>query len=61
MRFIERLTGVLAILGENLLLDKTVEYLNHYGEYYWYVLLPPSVLLVVTSQVNNHVADVLIP
>lgn len=57
MSFTVRLTGVLAILGGNL--DKTVEYLNHYSDY-WYVLLPPSVLLVVTSQVNNHVADVLI-
>lgn len=58
MRFTVRLTGVLAILGGNL--DKIVEYSNHYSDY-WYVLLPPSVLLVVTSQVNNHVADVLIP
>lgn len=60
MRFTVRLAGVIAILEKNLLLDKTVEYLNLHGRYYWYDTTP-SVLLEVTGQAINPVADVLIP
>lgn len=61
MRFTVRLTGVLAILENNFLLDKTIEYLNLHGKCYRYGVTAFLWASCCNRSSSQYVADVLIP